>query len=73
LLITVVFRILDRALSEVTATQITLMPEQFSKSGGADARFAVPLDTLSPGSYVLRIEASAAGAASVRDVRFTVR
>jgi hypothetical protein len=71
--VTVVFRILDRALSEVTATQITLMPEQFSKSGGADARFAVPLDTLSPGSYVLRIEASAAGAASVRDVRFTVR
>jgi VWFA-related protein len=71
--VTVVFRILDSALSEATARQITLMPDQFTTSGGADARFAVPLDTLSPGSYVLRMEASAAGAASVRDVRFTVR
>jgi VWFA-related protein len=67
---TVDFRILDRNLREVTANRLTLTPEQFTKSGGADARFAIPMETLSPGSYVLRIEAAAAGQ---RDVRFTVK
>jgi hypothetical protein len=71
--VTVVFRILDRQLTEVAASQIILTPDQFTASGGADARFTVPLDMLSPGSYVLRMEASGAGAASRRDLRFTVK
>lgn len=70
--VTVVFRVLDRELREVTAAQMMLTPEQ-STTGSADARFALPLDILSPGSYVLQVEASSAGATSRRDVRFSVR
>jgi VWFA-related protein len=70
---TVVFQILDRTLKEVSAAQVALTPKQFTKSGGADARFTVPLNTLPPGSYVLRTEASGAGDANRRDVRFSVK
>jgi hypothetical protein len=50
-----------------------LTAEQFTESAAADARFAVPLNILSPGSYVLQVEASSAGATSRRDVRFGVK
>jgi hypothetical protein len=69
--VTVVFRILDRALKEVSASRVVLTPEQLTKSAGADASFALPLETLLPGSYVLRVEASSAGVGA-RVVPFTV-
>jgi hypothetical protein len=71
--VTVVFRILDRDLREVTTTRIMMRPDEFSKAGVADARFALPTDTLSPGDYVLRMEAAGAGAATARDVRFSMK
>jgi VWFA-related protein len=71
--VAVMFRILDRELQEVTAGRISLTPEQFMKSDAADARFAVPLNTLSPGGYVLRVETSDIAATSRRDLRFTVK
>jgi len=68
--VTVVFRILDRALREVSTNRVALTPDQLAKSAGADASFALPVAALSPGPYVLRIDASSARA---RDVPFTVK
>ena len=70
--VTLLFRVLDRALKEVTAARLALMPDQLTVSG-ADGRFKLPLDTLPPGPYVLRLEASGGGAATRRDVRFSVK
>ncbi len=47
--VTIAFRVLDRALNEVTGARIALTPDQFTASG-ADGRFKLPLDTLPPGS-----------------------
>jgi hypothetical protein len=71
--VTVVFRILDRDLHEVTANRMTMTPDQFAKGAAADARFALRVDTLSPGDYVLRMEAGGAGTAATRDVRFSMK
>ena len=71
--VAVTFRILDHNLKEVTAKPMTLDPEEFSKTSAADLRFAIPMDTLSPGAYVLRVEAQSSGAPSTRDVRFSVK
>ena len=70
--VTLVFRVLDRTLNEVTGARIALTPDQFTASG-ADGSFKLPLDRLPPGPYVLRLEVLGGGAASRRDVRFSVR
>jgi VWFA-related protein len=67
--VTVAFRVLDSALHEVAQVQTPLTPDQFAPTGAADARYALPLGALLPGSYVLRVEMGTAR----RDVRFTRR
>jgi VWFA-related protein len=71
--ITVSFRVLDSGLAEVAAGASTLPPGQFTGAGSADARYPLPLGSLRPGAYVLRIEATRERATARRDVRFEVR
>ena len=71
--VAVVFRVLNGAMREVTSSENALSADQFSGNGSADVRFTLPLRTLEPGAYVLRVDATGNGATSRRDVRFTVR
>jgi hypothetical protein len=71
--VTVAFRVLDHALREVTRGESVLQPDQLAATGSADARYALPLGTLPPGSYVLRVEAKGERTTANRDVRFAVR
>ena len=68
-----VFRVLDAQLHEVSSTPVSLTADQFANGNSADARFALPLDALRPGSYVLRLDASIEGATTRRDLRFSVK
>jgi len=70
---TVVCRVLDRNLREVTATDVALAAEQLGAAAGADVTCALPLDRLDAGSYLLRVDAVRGGAAARRDVPFSVR
>jgi VWFA-related protein len=70
---TVICRILDRNLREITATDITLPAEQLGTAAGADVTCALPLDRLEAGDYLLRVDAVRGGAAARGDVRFSVR
>jgi len=71
--VTVAFRVLDGALQDVVAAQNALGAEQFAGAGAADARYALPLNQLKPGAYVLRIDAVTERTTGRRDVRFTVQ
>ncbi len=71
--VAVSFRVLDDGLREVAAGSSPLPPGQFAGNGSADARYRLPLGTLRPGSYVLRIEATHERTTTRRDVRFAVR
>jgi hypothetical protein len=52
----------------------TLQPQRFGAAGVADVHFEVPVSEISPGEYVLAIEAGVGPAVSVRrDVPFAVR
>ena len=64
---------LNGEMREVTSAENALTADQFAGEGSADARFTLPLRTLQPGAYVLRVDAMGTGATSRRDVRFTVR
>ena len=68
----VVFRILDKALRRSARAEAPISPE-FAETGAADARFLLPLETLQPGAYLLRIALIDGGSALRRDVRFTVK
>ena len=70
--VNVFFHVFDQSMSEVGATETLVEAAEF-KSGAADARFPVPLETLPPGAYVMRIGITGSGPALRRDVRFTVR
>ncbi len=70
---TVVFRVLNADLKEISSTRIDLAGDQFATAGSADARLELPLDTLASGPYVLRLDASAGSATGRRDLRFTVK
>jgi len=71
--VAVVFRVLDSQLREVTSTRVDLAADQFATGNSADASIALPLDTLKPGAYVLRLDASTAGVTGRRDLRFEVK
>ena len=71
--INVSFHVVDKALEEVGAAETLLESAAFADIGAADARFLLPLETLPPGAYVLRIGITESGAALRRDVRFTVK
>jgi VWFA-related protein len=68
----IVFRVLD-GTREVTSSENLLGPDQFASDREPDARYRVPLTTLKPGAYVLRVEASASGTTLHRELPFTVR
>ena len=67
------FHVFDEALKEVGATETLVEAAEFARAGAADARFLVPLETLRPGAYVLRIGITEGGPALRRDVRFTLK
>jgi VWFA-related protein len=69
--VTVSFRVLDATLQNVVDAKVALQPTE-AGAGPADARYALPVRTLKPGGYVLRVSADGTPA-STKDVRFTVR
>ena len=71
--IAVSFRVLDSGLAEVATAPSPLQSGQFTGTGSADARYRLPLGSLRPGSYVLRVEATRERTTARRDVRFEVR
>ena len=71
--IPVTFRVLDRGLAEVATAPSPLQSGQFAGTGSADARYSLPLATLRPGTYVLRVEATRERTTARRDVRFAVK
>jgi VWFA-related protein len=71
--VSLVFRVLDGQLRKVATAAHTLAADQFAPAGSADGRFELPLDTLPPGSYVLRVDAAGGRTTGRREVPFTVR
>jgi VWFA-related protein len=71
--IAVSVRVLDSGLAEVATAPSPLQSGQFAGTGSADARYPLPLGSLRPGSYVLRVEATRERTTARRDVRFEVR
>jgi hypothetical protein len=71
--VNVFFHVFDEALKEVGATETLVEAAEFAKTGATDARFPVPLETLRPGAYVMRIGITGGGPALRRDVRFSVK
>lgn len=69
--VAIVFRVLDGTREEASV-EIPLAADQFA-GGSADGLYGLPLDLLRPGSYVLRVEASANRETARRDVPFTLR
>jgi VWFA-related protein len=69
--VAIVFRVLDGTREEASV-EIPLAADQFA-GGSADGLYRLPLDLLRPGSYVLRVEASANRETARRDVPFTLR
>lgn len=63
--------ILD-AHGDVVFSRDTMVPVDAQHGSGAEQRFDVPLSSLPPGDYVLRIVVSLGGANAQRDVRFRV-
>jgi hypothetical protein len=70
--VTVTFRVLN-GTREVMSSENPLAAETFADSNAADARYALPLGRLQPGSYVLRVDATGHGAATRRELPFTVK
>ena len=72
--VSVVFRVLDEQLREVLSASQPLAPDAFAAgNASAESRFELPLQRLTAGSYVLRIDASGAEATARREVRFSVK
>jgi VWFA-related protein len=64
-------RVLDAGNRAAVDDTMTLAPARFGASRAADCPFQLPLSRLTPGEYLLTIEASA-GKTARRDVRFRV-
>jgi VWFA-related protein len=63
----------DATGESVTVSSETLGAERFGKGRAADVRFDVPLAKLSPGPYLLHIQAVAGRATRTREIRLTVK
>ena len=63
--------VVDEADAVVHQARDTLEAAMFSAARLANYQVQVPLDRLVPGSYLLRIDASAAGRTARREIRFT--
>jgi VWFA-related protein len=71
--VNVFFQVVDEALKQVGAAEKLLETADFARTGAADARFPVPLETLRPGAYVMRIGVTEGDPALRRAVRFSVK
>ena len=66
-------RIVDTQDRTASNTEATLAPAAFGTDRHADYRLDLPLDHLSPGDYLLTLEAHAGAVSVRRDLRFAVR
>jgi hypothetical protein len=67
-------RVIDAASQNVFDHGMTLQAADFTRDRGAEVRIDLPLDRLTPGQYLLTIEATrGAKETARRDVRFAVR
>jgi VWFA-related protein len=67
-------RIVDRSDQVAFERTDTLAPDRFDRHRAADYQFALPIDRLSRGTYLLTFRAANSdGAAATREVRFVVR
>ena len=71
--VTVASRIVDGTGAAVVDKTETLGPERFATARSADYGFEMPVARLTPGVYLLTIEARSGTDRARRDVRFTVR
>jgi hypothetical protein len=65
--------IVDQQDRTVHTAKEMLDASAFTGSAGVDRQFDLPIDKLTPGSYLLRFEATGAGKPIAREVRFVVR
>ena len=66
-------QILDAAGAVVASESSSLAASSFGDGRNAEHRYELPLRTLSPGEYLLRFVAEAAGRRVTREVRFSIR
>ena len=72
--VVVATRVVGRDGTVVMDSTETLAPDRFADAESADYRFALPLDKLAPGAYVLSIRAALDdGNVATREIPFTVR
>ena len=71
--VTLAIGVIDDHDARVVDRRDTLAEGRFGAERSADETVEIPLDTLTPGEYLLRIEAATGTATARRDVRFTVR
>ena len=71
--VTVATRIKDIGGAVVFETTQTLAPEQFDRRGTANYTLEPPIGTLSPGPYLLSIDAARDASTLHRNVRFEIR
>jgi hypothetical protein len=71
--VTLVARVIDDVNTEVASETAALDASAFGDSHQADFHYALPLDKLAPGEYLLRIDATMASEQSDRTLRFTVK
>lgn len=69
----VVAEILDASETSVYRQETRLVPAGYGASRAVDFSVELPLDTLSPGDYVLGVEARHGNETARRDTRFSVR
>jgi hypothetical protein len=71
--VTVLLRISDTSDAAVRNRTGTLTAAEFANNRTANSRLGVPLQGLSPGQYLLTLEATLGGRRAQRSVRFAVR
>jgi hypothetical protein len=71
--ITVQARILDAQGGVVRDQSMTIEPDRFTAGRSTNARFSLPVGTLTAGQFLLTVDARAGEHAARRTVRFEVR